>query len=53
MGLKPEFALVGGTANNRGLVRSIEENLKAKLVIPEQPQIMAAIGAALMGVDVK
>jgi len=48
VGLVPEFAFFGGTANNRGLVSSIEEKLKAKLVIPDRPQIMAAFGAALM-----
>ena len=50
VGMVPDFALVGGTANNRGLVKSIEEGLKTELVIPEQPQIMAALGAALMAV---
>ncbi len=48
LGLEPDYALVGGGAKNIGLVRSIEEKLQAKVLIPEQPQLVAALGAALI-----
>ncbi len=48
LGLKPDYALVGGGAKNIGMVRSIEERLQAKVLIPEQPQLVAALGAALI-----
>jgi predicted CoA-substrate-specific enzyme activase len=37
----------GGVARNQGVVRAIEEELGMKVVIPEEPQITGALGAAL------
>lgn len=48
VGLEPDCALVGGGAKNIGLVRSIEEGLEIKTLIPEEPQVVAALGAALI-----
>jgi predicted CoA-substrate-specific enzyme activase len=48
IGLEPDCALVGGGAKNIGLVRSIEDVLGIKTLIPEEPQIIAALGAALI-----
>lgn len=48
VGFEPDCALVGGGAKNIGLVRSIEDGLKVNVLIPEQPQIVAALGAALI-----
>jgi predicted CoA-substrate-specific enzyme activase len=48
LGLEPEYALVGGGAKNIGLVKSIEEKLQTKVLIPEEPQLVAALGAALI-----
>jgi activator of 2-hydroxyglutaryl-CoA dehydratase len=38
----------GGLAFNRGMVRAFEGELKTRLVIPEHPELMGAIGAALL-----
>ncbi len=46
--LEPDCALVGGGAKNTGLVRSIEEKLAANVLVPQEPQIVAALGAALI-----
>jgi (R)-2-hydroxyacyl-CoA dehydratese activating ATPase len=46
-GMEEPFAIVGGGALNAGLVRSIEERLAIKAVIPPHPDLMAAIGAAV------
>jgi predicted CoA-substrate-specific enzyme activase len=37
----------GGLAYNHGMVRALEEEIKIKMVIPEHPDLMGAIGAAL------
>jgi predicted CoA-substrate-specific enzyme activase len=48
IGMEMECALIGGVAKNIGLVRSLEELMGITLVIPEEPQIVAAYGAALL-----
>jgi predicted CoA-substrate-specific enzyme activase len=44
----PECVVMGGGANDIGLVRSIEERLGCNLLVPGEPQIVAALGAALI-----
>lgn len=48
VGPEPDFAFVGGGARNKGLAAAIEDVIKARLFIPPQPQIVAALGAALI-----
>lgn len=48
VGLEPDCALIGGGAKDTGLVKSIEELLERRLLVPAEPQIVAALGAALM-----
>jgi predicted CoA-substrate-specific enzyme activase len=48
VGLEPDCAVVGGGAKDIGLVKSIEEGLGCRLLVPEEPQIVAALGAALL-----
>lgn len=48
VGLMADFALVGGTAFNKGLVKSLGDTFQAEIVVPPQPQIIAALGAALL-----
>lgn len=48
VGLEPDCAVVGGGAKDIGLVKSIETSLGCKLLVPEEPQIVAALGAALL-----
>ena len=47
-GMKEDCALTGGGAKDIGLVRSIERELGFSLLVPEEPQITAALGAALI-----
>jgi predicted CoA-substrate-specific enzyme activase len=47
LGIEPDCALIGGGAKDIGLVKSIEERLGRRLLVPEEPQIVAALGAAL------
>jgi predicted CoA-substrate-specific enzyme activase len=48
IGMEKEYALIGGGAKNTGLVRSLEQQMGITLVVPEEPQIVAAYGAALL-----
>jgi predicted CoA-substrate-specific enzyme activase len=48
LGIEPDCALIGGGAKDIGLVKSIEEGLERRLLVPEEPQIVAAIGGALI-----
>ncbi len=48
LGFEPDLALVGGGAKNIGLVKSIEGGRGIKALIPDEPQLVAALGAALI-----
>jgi len=47
-----EVALTGGGAKNIGLVRALEAKLGYKVLVPPEPLLTGAIGAALMGRDI-
>ncbi len=47
-----EVALTGGGAKNIGLVRALEARLGYKVLVPPEPLLTGAIGAALMGRDI-
>jgi len=48
VGIKPPVAFAGGVAKNAGVVRALEEELGVQLIVPPEPQIIGALGAALM-----
>ena len=48
VGLEQECALSGGGGLDVGLVKSIEEELGIDLLVPANPQIITALGAAIM-----
>ena len=47
-GLEADCTLIGGGAKDIGLVKSIEEALGLSVRVPEEPQIVSALGAALL-----
>jgi (R)-2-hydroxyacyl-CoA dehydratese activating ATPase len=51
VGIEEEVTLTGGVAKNKGVVQALEERLKVKLFIPPEPQIIGALGAALIARD--
>jgi predicted CoA-substrate-specific enzyme activase len=53
IGLEPDFMLSGGVAWNIGVVRALEEQLNCKFLVPEQPEITGALGAALFAKDLQ
>jgi predicted CoA-substrate-specific enzyme activase len=48
LGIEKECAFIGGGARNIGLARSLEEEMGMTIQIPDEPQIVAAYGAALL-----
>jgi (R)-2-hydroxyacyl-CoA dehydratese activating ATPase len=51
LGLSGTIVFVGGVAKNRGMVKAIGDGLGAALVVPPEPQVTAALGAALTARD--
>jgi (R)-2-hydroxyacyl-CoA dehydratese activating ATPase len=48
VGLEREYALVGGGALDKGLVRALEEITGYDVIVPDEPQLTAALGAAIL-----
>lgn len=48
LGIQKDVILVGGVAKNVGFVTSLEKALGVKLLIPEAPEFVGALGAALL-----
>jgi predicted CoA-substrate-specific enzyme activase len=48
IGIQKDVAVVGGVALNNGLVSILENELGFKVLVPEIPQIAAALGAAII-----
>ncbi len=48
MGIEPDVALLGGVAKNPGFVACLREGTGCEILIPEEPQIVGALGAALI-----
>jgi predicted CoA-substrate-specific enzyme activase len=51
VGLEEDCAITGGGALDVGLIMRVEEKLGVHLVVPPQPQITAALGAALVAAE--
>jgi len=48
VGVEEGVTLTGGVAKNQGVVKALEERLGVKLFVPPEPQIIGALGAALL-----
>ena len=46
--IEPDVVLTGGVAKNVGIVRAMKENLACELLIPEDPLLTGAMGAAIL-----
>jgi len=49
VGLEEPVCMTGGVAKNLAVVSALEERLNLKIMVPEEPQITGALGAALLG----
>jgi len=47
VGFKPEVVFTGGVAKNVGMRKALEDEIGMEILIPEEPQIMGALGAAI------
>ncbi len=48
---KPSYVMTGGVAQNRGVVKSLEEKLGEDIYIPGEAQLCGALGAALYAME--
>jgi len=46
--IEPDVVLTGGVAKNIGVVKAMKENLECEILVPEDPLLTGALGAALM-----
>lgn len=47
LNIRPQVMFTGGVAKNVGAKKALEEELGLDILVPEEPQIMGALGAAL------
>ena len=52
VGVEPEVALIGGVAKNPGFVDSLQRDLEMKVLIPDDPEFVSALGAALLAAGI-
>ena len=48
IGIERDVAVTGGVARNSGLVKILEDELGFGVLVPEEPQLVAALGAAVV-----
>jgi predicted CoA-substrate-specific enzyme activase len=53
VGVNPEVTMTGGVAKNVGVVRLLEDKLKSRINISDEPQLAGALGAALLAKNEK
>jgi predicted CoA-substrate-specific enzyme activase len=46
--VEPDVVLTGGVAKNTGMVKAMKENLGCELLVPEEPLLTGAMGAAIL-----
>lgn len=46
--IKPDVVLTGGVAKNIGMVKAMSESLGCQVLVPEEPLITGALGAAIL-----
>ncbi len=47
--IEPDVVLTGGVAKNAGVVNAVEEKLGYEVLVPEDPLLSGAVGAAILG----
>ncbi len=49
--IQPKLAFCGGVAKNVGVKKALETELKMEILVPDEPQIPGALGAAILGFE--
>jgi predicted CoA-substrate-specific enzyme activase len=52
IGIEGDVGISGGVARNTGVVKAIEERIGLSIFVPEEPQIVEAVGCALFAAEV-
>ncbi len=52
VGVEPPVALIGGVAHNPGFVDSLRRDLEVEVLVPDDPDFVSALGAALLAAGV-
>lgn len=50
--IEPDVVFTGGVARNIGVVKAVRENIGSEVLVPEDPLISGAVGAALLGKEI-
>lgn len=48
VGLEEAVMITGGVAKNKAVVRALNEKLNTEIIVPPEPQIVGALGAAIL-----
>jgi predicted CoA-substrate-specific enzyme activase len=51
LGLREKVAMTGGVAKNIGVVQELEKKLHTNILVPKEPQINGALGAAFIALE--
>jgi activator of 2-hydroxyglutaryl-CoA dehydratase len=51
LGIERDYALVGGGARNTGLVKALEDLNGFEIIVPPDPHMTAALGAAIIAAE--
>ena len=51
VGIDDDIIMSGGVAKNIGVVKELEKKLETKIYISPEPQIVGALGAAIIGIE--
>jgi (R)-2-hydroxyacyl-CoA dehydratese activating ATPase len=49
--VRERIIMTGGVARNQGVVRALEKRFKTDMIVPEMPQHMGALGAAIIAAE--
>ena len=52
LGIEPDLVLTGGVAKNTGMVRAMKESLGCEILVPQEPLITGALGAAILAKEI-
>ncbi len=51
VGIEKDVVLIGGVAHNIGFVDAIKRGLQVEILVPDEPDFVSALGAALVGAE--
>ena len=52
LGIEPDLVLTGGVAKNIGMVKAMKESLGCDILVPEEPLLTGALGAAILANEI-